>query len=32
LGKGKRMIVPNGKYDRKYLITVPPDSLAEASA
>jgi len=26
------MIVPNGKYDRKYLITVPPDSLAEASA
>jgi hypothetical protein len=32
LGKGKRMIVPNGKYDRKYLITVPPDSLAEAYA
>jgi len=31
IGKGKRMIVPNGKYDRKYLITVPRDSLAEAS-
>jgi hypothetical protein len=31
LGKGKRMIVPNGKYDRKYLITVPRDSFAEAS-
>jgi len=31
LGKGKRMIVPNGKYDRKYLTTVPPDSLTEAS-
>ncbi len=25
-GKGKRMIVPNGKYDRKYLITVPRDN------
>lgn len=32
LDKGKRLIVPNGKYNRKYLITVPPDSLAEASA
>ena len=31
IGKGKRMIVPNGKYDRKYLITVPRDSLAEDS-
>ena len=31
IGKGKRMIVPNGKYDRKYCITVPRDSLAEAS-
>ncbi len=30
-GKGKRVIVPSGKYDRKYLITVPRDSLAEAS-
>ncbi len=31
LGKGKRMIVPNGKYDRKYLITVPGDTYAEVS-
>ena len=31
IGKGKRMIVPNGKYDRKYLITVPRDSVAETS-
>jgi len=31
LGKGKRMIVPNGKYDRKYLITVPQDTYAEVS-
>jgi len=23
LGKGKRMIIPNGRYDRKYRITVP---------
>ena len=23
LGKGKRMIIPNGQYDRKYRITVP---------
>ena len=25
LGKGKRMIVPNGRYDAKYRITVPLD-------
>jgi hypothetical protein len=25
LGKGKRMIVPNGRFDRKYRITVPRD-------
>jgi hypothetical protein len=25
LGKGKRMIVPNGRYDAKYKITVPAD-------
>jgi len=25
LGKGKRMIVPKGRLDRKYLITVPKD-------
>ena len=25
LGKGKRMIVPNGRYDAKYQITVPVD-------
>ena len=31
LGKGKRMIVPNGKYDRKYLITVPWDHHIEVS-
>jgi len=31
IGRGKRVIVPNGKYDRKYLITVPRDNLAEAS-
>ncbi len=31
LGKGKRMIVPNGKYDRKYLITVPRDYQEEVS-
>jgi len=30
-GKGKRMIVPNGKHDRKYLITVPRDGLEEVS-
>ena len=30
-GKGKRMIVPNGKYDKKYCITVPRDSFAEVS-
>jgi hypothetical protein len=31
IGKGKRMIVPNGKYDRKYLITVPQDQREEIS-
>ena len=31
LGKGKRMIVPNGKYDRKYLITIPRDDHEEVS-
>jgi hypothetical protein len=30
-GRGKRMIVPKGKYDKKYLITVPRDRFAEAS-
>jgi len=25
LGKGKRMIIPNGRFDAKYQITVPPD-------
>lgn len=25
LGRGKRMIVPNGRYDAKYRITVPAD-------
>ncbi|MBW1863993.1 MAG: type IV toxin-antitoxin system AbiEi family antitoxin [Deltaproteobacteria bacterium] len=28
-GKGKRMIVPNGKYDTKYFITVPRDHYGE---
>jgi hypothetical protein len=28
-GKGKRMIVPNGKYDGKYLSTVPRDHYEE---
>jgi len=31
MGKGKRMIVPNGKYDRKYLITVPHYHQEEVS-
>jgi hypothetical protein len=31
IGKGKRMIVPNGKYDRKYLITIPQDNREEIS-
>ena len=31
-GKGKRMIVPNGKYDRKYRITVPQDDYEEIPA
>jgi hypothetical protein len=31
LGKGKRMIVPNGKYDGKYLITVPGNYQEEAN-
>jgi hypothetical protein len=31
LGKGKRMIIPNGKYDRKYRITVPKDHYEEVS-
>jgi hypothetical protein len=30
LGKGKRMIVPGGRYDKKYQITVPLDSYEEA--
>jgi len=25
LGKGKRMIIPNGRFDAKYQITVPVD-------
>ena len=29
--KGKRMIVPNGKYNRKYCITVPTDHHEEVS-
>jgi len=29
LGKGKRMIVPNGRLDRKYRITVPRDHYEE---
>jgi hypothetical protein len=31
LGKGKRMVIPNGKYDRKYQITVPRDQEDEIS-
>ncbi len=31
IGKGKRMIIPNGKYDRKYRITVPHDNREEIS-
>jgi hypothetical protein len=30
LGKGKRMLVPGGRYDKKYRITVPLDSYQEA--
>ena len=30
-GNGKRMIVPNGKYDRKYRITVPKEYYEEVS-
>lgn len=29
MGKGKRMIVPNGRYDNKYQITVPRDNFGE---
>jgi len=31
LGRGKRMIVPGGRYDRKYRITVPIDKYEEAA-
>jgi hypothetical protein len=31
LGKGKRMIVPKGRLDRKYRITVPRDHYKEES-
>jgi hypothetical protein len=31
MGKGKRMIVPNGTYDRKYRITVPQENREEIS-
>lgn len=31
LGKGKRMIVPKGRYDRKFMITVPADIYKEMS-
>lgn len=31
IGKGKRMIIPNGQYDSKYLITVPQDNKEEIS-
>jgi len=30
-GEGKRMIVPNGRYDRKYRITVPTDHHEDVS-
>ncbi len=30
-GRGKRMIVPNGRYDKKYRITVPRDHHEEVS-
>ena len=30
LGKGKRMIVPNGKLDNKYQITVPRDEYGDS--
>jgi len=31
LGRGKRMIVPGGRYDKKYRITVPIDRYEEAA-
>jgi hypothetical protein len=31
LGKGKRMLVPGGRYEKKYRITVPRDHLEEVS-
>lgn len=31
LGKGKRMIVPNGRLDKKYLITVPRNHYQEGA-
>jgi hypothetical protein len=31
LGKGKRMLVPGGRYEKKYRITVPRDHLKEVS-
>ena len=31
LGKGKRMIVPGGSFDRKYRITVPKDHYGEGT-
>ena len=31
LGKGKRMIVPKGSFDRKYRITVPRDHYEEGA-
>ena len=31
LGHGKRMLVPNGRYEKKYRITVPRDHLEEVS-
>jgi hypothetical protein len=31
LGKGKRMLVPGGRYEKKYRITVPRDHMEEVS-
>jgi hypothetical protein len=31
LGHGKRMLVPGGRYEKKYQITVPRDHLEEVS-
>ena len=31
LGKGKRMIIPKGSFDRKYRITVPRDRYEEGT-